>query len=411
MKSRHLFGLTLSFFASLNSVEAVLASQKTLGIAGAGIAFPQDAQTVAYNPAGMVDVGNRFDTGITWDHTNQHARVRGNLNKTLNRGSNAAHTRDFYTPGLGINKMINDTISLGFAVYNRNFLKTTYTAPFPLLGKTKLGLEYVHETFSPCIAVKIRDRFNFGISLNYMVQRFRAQGLENFDNAHFSTAPGHVTNRTYDYSTGFGFTFGFRAQVTNCLSIGATYQPETSMRRFHKFKGFLADHGKFNIPEAWGIGFAYQPLSCMVLAFDIYTTKWKDIKGIHNPLLPNLFLNKLGSKNGSGFGWRNQTYYRFGVEYAVNSHLNLRAGFRHVNTPIRRSQTAINLLSCETNQDVLTLGATYKVSPCQEITFAYVRAFSNIVHGKNSIPPSFGGGNVDLNQDKDALGVSWGVSF
>lgn len=411
MKPRLFIGLTLPFITALSSLEALIASQKTLGMAGTGIAFPQDTQTVAYNPAGMVDVGNRIDTGIVWDHLNQRAKVKGNRNPTLNKSYNAAHTGNFYAPGFGINKMIADNVSIGFAAYNRNFLKTTYTKAFPLLGTSKLGAEYVHETLAPSIAFKINEKFNFGISLNYMVQRIRIKGLQNFDNARFSVAPGHVTNRKYDYSTGFGFTFGFRAQVTNCLSVGATYQPETSMRRFHKFKGFLADHGKFNIPQAWGVGIAYQPLPCIVVAFDIYATKWKQIRAIHNPLLPNLVTNKIGSKNGAGFGWRNQTYYRIGMEYAFNDKLSLRLGFRHVNTPIRRSQTAINLLSCETNQDVLTLGATYQISECKQLTFFYAHCFQNTVKGKNSIPASFGGGNVDLTQDKDALGFSWGITF
>jgi len=45
-------------------------------MAGTGIAFPQDTQTVAYHPAGMVDVGNRTDFqqdrdtfGLSWGIT------------------------------------------------------------------------------------------------------------------------------------------------------------------------------------------------------------------------------------------------------------------------------------------------------------------------------------------------------
>jgi len=36
---------------------------KAKGMAGVGIAFPQDALAAATNPAGMVEVGNRIDFG------------------------------------------------------------------------------------------------------------------------------------------------------------------------------------------------------------------------------------------------------------------------------------------------------------------------------------------------------------
>ncbi len=36
---------------------------KNRGLAGAGVAFPQDAMAGATNPAGMAFVGNRFDIG------------------------------------------------------------------------------------------------------------------------------------------------------------------------------------------------------------------------------------------------------------------------------------------------------------------------------------------------------------
>ena len=40
--------------------------QKAKGMAGVGVAYPQDALVAGMNPAGMAFVGNRFDIGFEW---------------------------------------------------------------------------------------------------------------------------------------------------------------------------------------------------------------------------------------------------------------------------------------------------------------------------------------------------------
>ena len=73
-------------------------------------------------------------------------------------------------------------------------------------------MEYVHETIAPTFAIKILEKHNFGVSLNWMIQRFWVQGFQNFDGALFSKHPAHVTNHRYNYSQGVSFTLGYRFQ-------------------------------------------------------------------------------------------------------------------------------------------------------------------------------------------------------
>lgn len=51
---------------------------KSQGIAGIGIALPQDGLFAATNPAGTAWVGNRADIGVTWFRPNRGAEIRGN---------------------------------------------------------------------------------------------------------------------------------------------------------------------------------------------------------------------------------------------------------------------------------------------------------------------------------------------
>lgn len=410
-------GLVSCLSLTTSDVQAVLASIKTTGMAATGIAYPQDAEAAAFNPAGMVDVGDRFDVGFSVVRESRKTKVHGNFapipgvngSFDANHGAKYAYNGDF-----GINKMLYCgcvDVSAGLVIYNRNYNKTKYKHAQPLFGTSPLGMEYVHETVSPVIAVKFWERHNFGISVNWMIQRLWVQGLQNFDNPLFSAHPGHVTNHRYAYSNGVSFTVGYRGQITDCFSVGVTYQPKTYMSKFKKYRGFLAGDGRLNIPQKIGGGFAWRFLPCATIAFDVEYINWKRVKALHRPLQENLVANKLGSHSGSGFGFRDQWFYRVGIDYDVTHWLTVRAGYRHANSPIRSSQTAVNALTVDTVEDFLTLGATVCINPCNEISFLYAHGFNHKIRGKHSIPLSFGGGDADLSEYADVFGISWGHTY
>ena len=136
-----------------------------------------------------------------------------------------------------------------------------------------------------------------------------------------------------------------------------------------------------------------------------------NIKSLHNKLLHDGVLEPLGSTNGPGFGFRNQLYIRFGLEYQWDECWTFRAGFRHVNAPFKGSQTAVNLLTCDTVEDVLTLGTTWNFDECNEISVLYAHGFDKKIHGNNVIPTVLGGGNISLKESLDVVGLAWGHKF
>jgi long-chain fatty acid transport protein len=411
-------GALTAFLSQSSNAEALAASVKTFGMAATGVAYPQDAMAVAYNPAGMARVGDRIDMGIHWAHDKGHAKVGGNQIPTLNGFYSGYKTHNFYSPEFGINKCFGceNEWSIGLAVYNRNQSKTTYNKPFALIGNTNLGLDYVHETISPVVAYRLNDCHTFGVSVNYNIQRAKANGIQNFDNALRSAHPGKVTNKGYAWSTGWGVTLGWQWRIIDTLTIGLTYQPKTPMAKLSKYKGFFADGGKFDIPQVASAGIAWRFVECATVAFDVQYYDWSQIKALHNKLLHDGHVELLGSKNGPGFGWRSQIFYRVGFDYAWSESLILRAGFRHSNAIIPNSQTVVNQLSLDTVQDYITTGFTYMLNDCQEISSYFAYGIPKKIHGKNSIPAGlppegFGGGNSDITQQKYAVGISWGMNY
>lgn len=413
-----------------SQAEAIFASVKSTGMAATAISYPLDSLAGAYNPAGNAVVGDRLDVEAAWVHNTGHATVNGNLipgtnepNLNVNGKHNGMQFKNVFPAGFGINKVWNVAcdwdIATGFIVYNRNFQKTTYSKPLELFGTSKPGLEYLNQTISPIIAIRWCNSHTIGISANYQVERIKVNGIQNFDhpptpeNPTGSIFPGSVTNRGYNYSTGWGFTIGYHGQITDALAIGVTYQPKTTMSRLSKYKGFLSQRGKLDIPRKIGFGISYKITPCIVAAFDVEQIQWKKVKALSNPLLqPGAIIpNLLGTDNGPGFGFKDQWYYRVGLEWAIDECWTVRCGFRHANTPIKSSQTAVNALTLDCVEDFVTAGATWNLNACNEISIMGAWGFENTVKGKDSIPVILGGGNANLTEQKYAIGLAWGWKF
>lgn len=412
-----LFTICFTWFVAFStpSLHAFLASAKAAGMGLTGAAYPQDALAAAFNPAGATFVCDRADLGFSWDHYEGRALVSGSPVAGVNGSFNATHAKNFFSPDLGINKtfcLCEDwDLAVGVVAYNRDFLKTTYGHAFPLLGRTKLKLELIREEVSPYIAVKFCDQHSLGISVNVVGQRLKVNGVENFDNTTFSSNPGHVTDKGYDYSYGVGVTFGWTSKICDWLTVGAAYTPRIRMGDSKSYSGFLA--GKhLDVPGNFVGGIAVSLFPCSTFTFDVQNLAWDKVRPLHNPLTStNLTTTKLGDRDGIGFGWRNQTIYRFGLDYQFDDCLTVRAGYRFGKTPIRSSQTAVNLLTAETVEQYVTVGATWTFCDCAELTAYYAHGFKNTVHGPNAIPTELGGGNANLNEHRDVAGLSIGYCY
>jgi long-chain fatty acid transport protein len=406
--------------------EAIFASVRSTGMAATAIAYPQDSLAVAYNPAGMIAIGNRVDVEAAWLRDHGHSRIHGNLIPIppmlpqVNGRINLMRTHDYYVGNFGVNTAWCTNLfdcytlnwTLGVALYNRDFQKVTQNKIQPLFGTTHPGLEYIHEELATSLAVSVYEGHSLGVSLDWHFARIKINGLQNFDNPLFSSHPGHVTNNGYDYSTGVGVTVGYYGKFCDWLSVGATYRPKTTMKRYAKYEGFFAERGRGDVPEKIGGGLAVHPMDCLTVCFDVEYLRWHPIRSLSNKLEPAIKKQLLGSKYGAGFGFRNQTFYRLGVEYQLNECLALRAGYRYGTGLVRPTETATNSLLDDLVRSFLTLGLTWKFNPCGDVSLFFAHGFNAKVHGKNSIPLApFGGGNVNLNESKDILGLAVGWNW
>ncbi|WP_020166575.1 MULTISPECIES: OmpP1/FadL family transporter [Methylotenera] len=384
---------------------------KSQGIGGVGIAFPQDALAAATNPAGLGLVGDRVDFGLTWFKPEREAEISGNAFPGVDGTYSANDTKHFFIPEFGYNRQVNPNLTLGVSVYGNGGMNSDYKDGIPLFGSQgSAGVDLIQVFAAPTATWKVTPSQTIGVSVNLAYQRFEVKGLQGFSG--FSTSPNDLTNRGHDNSYGAGLHVGWIGEITDTVTLGATYQSRTYMTKFDKYKGLFAEQGDFDIPSTYGVGIAVKATPKLTIAADYQRINYNEVDAVGNASLQNL-PNGLGSDNGAGFGWKDANIYKLGFSYAYSDDLTLRAGLNHVDQPIGKGDTLLNTLAPAVVKDHLSLGATWVLANKSELSFVYTHAFENTVNGSNSIPPGFppsglGGGEADLKMYQNSLGIAYG---
>jgi long-chain fatty acid transport protein len=376
---------------------------KQQGQGGAGVAKPGDSLAGATNPAGLTLVGNRFDIGLTLFRPNRSATITNNGLLGPITSYDANRVKNFELPELGYSFQYRPNLSLGVAIYGNGGLDTSYTKPIGLFGTTRGGVDVEQVFISPTVAYKAGAHNSFGIAANIAIQRFSAEGLQNF--ALLSSAPAHLTNTGHAYAAGGGVRVGWLGEINKAINVGATYQSRTYLNKFNRYSGLFAEHGGFDVPANFAGGAAVKLGSKATLLYDEERILYGQVKSIANTLAST---SPLGSDNGPGFGWHDINVAKVGVDYDVTQALTVRAGYNHGGVPFDSSQTFFNILAPAVTKDHLHVGATVALKDGKEISFAYIHAFDNTVNGVNSIPAAYGGGEANLSMYQNSFQVAFG---
>ena len=408
---------------------------KAKGMGGAATAMAIDTFGGANNPAGMVWVGDRLDIGVDLFMPERSASRQGSTGfGGAYDGASESGSNYFLIPEFGYNKLINPNLSLGVTVYGNGGMNTDYNpglagggaafapscagAPSNLLfGCGKLGVDLMQLIIAPTASYKINANHSIGVSPLLGYQRFKVDGLQAFDEMGFSSSPGNVTNKGYDDSTGWGVRIGWLGKLSDNVSVGAAYSSKMRMSAFDKYKGLFAEGGDFDIPENYNIGIAVKATPQTTLAFDIQQINYSDVKSIANAVSNSLVAppaNGLGSTNGSGFKWRDQTVYKLGIEYAYSNDLILRAGYNYGKSPVRGDtldDVSFNIIAPGVVEQHLTLGTTWTLADKSELTVSYMHAFSNSVTGPSVTSLLGVGGTETLKMSQNAIGIAYSINL
>ncbi len=395
---------------------------KAKAVGGASVAWPQDALSGANNPAGPGFLGSRFDLGVDLFRPDRGSEIAGHAYGDMVDGEYDGNDKsNFLIPEIGYCNLYREDLAIGFALYGRGGMNTTYTSAIPLFGTTGAGIDLMQMFLVPYVAYKVNADHSIGFGINIAWQAFESTGLEVFADTvmtsdttyvgKYSIDPMSVTNNGHESSMGVGITVGYMGRVHQAVDVGLVYQSRTYMGRFKKYQGLFAEMGDFDVPPSLAGGIAVRPNDKATLAFDVQHIWYSNIKAVNNPLLPNFGEAPLGEDGGAGFGWQDVTAFKFGLAYEVAEMVTLMGGYNYGAQPIPESETLFNMLAPGVVEHHLTLGATVVAGRGTEITFAYMHAFDRTVEGDNSIPDMMGGGEANLRMSQNSFGVAVGWNF
>lgn len=401
---------------------------KAKGMGGASVAMTDNAFAGANNPAAAAWAGNRGEVGLdlfmpkrSMSRTGSVGVGAGSIDTNVDSGSNL-----FLVPEFGYNQAINDKLGVGITVYGNGGMNTDYAggkincgaAPATanvLCGAGNLGVDLMQLIVAPTVAYKLNDSHSIGVSPLLVFQQFKAYGLQAFDNAPgfppMTGAPGKVTNRGYDKSTGLGVRLGYLGKLNDKVSIGASYSPKTKMSKFDKYAGLFAGAGSFDIPENYTLGASFLVTPAVTVALDYSRINYSGVPSIGNP---STNAAPLGAANGPGFGWTDVNVWKLGAQWQASSQWTLRGGLNFGYNPVQSRDVSFNILAPGVTTKHLTLGGTYAISPKTEVSFSYMYAPSNSVSGTSmfdGIAGARAGGTETVRMSQKALGVQFGWKF
>ena len=434
---------------------------RATGMGGVGIAYGRDSLSQAANPANIVNTGMRGDIGMAVFNAERHACTgtgTGEI-KAVNipglgtfypswfqslgfDGCSESDNKYYLMPEMGMTMPLTEQLHVGMAFvpyggggtnYSYNFFSwetATFNAPAP---DEKLGVDLMILQAPVTVAYKVNDNHAVGGALAFAASRFRAYGLDAFVEFDDESASGvttitsdraHITNNGFDYAYGAGIKLGYLGEfLDDRLTLGLVYNSRTYMTKFDKYRGLFAEQGDFDLPESYGVGLAVKPVKNLVIALDVLrvnfseiaslgnrgpgtfpgTTSATNLEGLPSHLDPS---KELGNDDGMGFGFRDQTIYKFGVQYGVIRRLQVRAGYNYGSNPIPDDQLTFATLAPANTERHYSVGFTYRASEELEITGAYMYAASN--PQKSPLQQNIvGAATIDMHQNLFGLTLGW----
>ncbi len=396
---------------------------KAKGMGGVATALAQDSFGGANNPASMVWAGSRVEVGLDWFSPVRNA-ARADAGFTTLNGSVDSGAENHFVPELGYNRMMSSDMSLGVSVYGNGGMNTSYPqgdfncggGPANMLcGSGDLGVDLMQLIVAPTLAYKLNTQHSLGASVLLGYQRFRAEGLQAFDNAPgfptFTSAPGKVTNNGYDTATGAGLRIGYMGRLNDAVTIGASYSSKVYMGKFKEYAGLFADGGDFDIPSNYSLGVAFTPTPEWTIALDYGRINYSGVPAVSNSSTAAALL---GTADGPGFGWSDVNVLKIGAAWRMNDGLTLRAGYNRGDNPIGSADVTFNILAPGVITDHYTLGFTWAANKDSELTGALMIAPRQTVTGSSMFNGILGagvGGTETIGMRQTSLGLAWSLKF
>jgi len=390
---------------------------KNRGMGGAGVAMATETQSIIINPAAVTGVGNRQDIAFGLFNPNRSFTITGNNfdppgapppGPYFDQSQDSDSTL-FAIPFYGYSRQLDDGAAWAFTISGAGGMNSDYPVNFgAALGITgPTGVDLAQIFFGGTYGAKFSDDLAWGVTVSLAYAEFAAEGLEVFGPA--SSDPANLTNNGTDSSTGIGLKVGLLGQLKNGGTWGASYQFETDMSEFDKYKGLFADQGDLDIAPTFTVGVALPIADKTTLALDYHYIDYEAVPTISNSTSLILTGGKFGDSGGPGFGWQSISVIKAGIAVETAPDMIWRGGINIGESPLTSEEISTAFLVPATIETHLTVGFTKQLSSKSELTGVFVHSLENCQSGPFSV--AFGGGIEETCMDQNFIELSYGKMF
>ncbi len=390
---------------------------KSTAMAGVATALPEDAFSTVMNPAEAVFLPHQYNVVLSLFNPNRHFTVTGQPSGQegtfpLTPGTVTSDSKWFAVPGLAANWILDPKDALAVTAVGNGGMNTNYPAKVfnnPLAPVTSpTGVDLSQLFVSVSFARKLASAHSIGVSAILAYQMFEAKGLQAFSG--FSTDATKLTNNKHATSTGFGARFGYFGKPVKGLNVGASYQTKIYASKFKDYAGLYAEQGGFDVPANWTVGASVEVTRTLTLASDFQQILYSGVKSIANPMNPQNFQQGvlLGADNAAGFGWRDMSIIKVGMEWRGIVDLPLRAGYSYGRQPIPSSEMMFNILAPGVIEQHITFGLSHKFCKQHELSLSVMKGLNKEISGPNPMEiPGQQTIGLAMNQWEFSLGMSF----
>lgn len=353
------------------------------GRAFAGVsAATDDAGIIAYNPAGMTELGSAR-AGIGGYAIIPHAVINDTGSSLMigpfgpypvagdseGQGFRAQPTGYFYAA-----IPLSSDLWMGMAVTAPFGLKARYSTDF--FGRyDSIKSSLVVVQIAPSVAYRVNDYVSVGASIN--IQRADATLTTALPNPLDPMGPnpasdGLLTVKGNDWST--GFSVGLHVRPTDMLDLGVTYRSGvthtlsgTSTTDFGGMQTSMGASARVRLPDIVSAGLAFRALDNVTLLAEVSHFGWKRFRELR-------LVFEDSSESATTENFRNTWAITGGAEVAVGSLLNVRAGLEYDQTPTVDAHRSTRIP--DTDRLWLTAGLSYLLSDRWRVDASYAHLIS-----------------------------------
>jgi long-chain fatty acid transport protein len=419
---------------------------KNKGMAGAGMALPDDAISTVNNPAVAVLVGDKMEIGAAVFNPNRSysttpSLINGQFGSfTIGPNDIDSDSNYFVIPHFARSWQRDNDTAWALAFYGRGGMNTDWAGgtatfdpdgpyPGPIMtlpgtyGAGDVLMDFSQAFLDVTWAKQINERLSLGITGLAVYQIFKVKGVgsfagytQTFSESGGTVFPTNLTDNGHDGSYGFGLRLGLHSQMTDALSFGVSYQMEISMAEFDDYSDLFAEQGGMDIPANLKLGLAYQVDENVAVTFDIEHIWYSDIASVNNsitnlfscPPFGTDFSRCLGGDNGGGFGWEDMTVYKLGAEWGTSEDWTWRAGYSFGDQPIPNTEMTFNILAPGVMESHFTFGFTKVLESGNDLNFSFMYAPKESVTGANNFDPTQ---NITFEMNQFEVELSYGWKF